>query len=99
MPFQNFIIRTMFFIQLPAKQTDDNSMIASTSPMSATAMSQLNTSQQELELDEEVGLELPPPMKPIQEPHIIANGPPAFTKDTKDNPTALVRFFASHEHI
>ncbi|KAL9906430.1 triple functional domain protein [Glossina fuscipes] len=75
--------------KLPAKQTDDNSMIASTSPMSSTAISQLNTSQQELELDEEVGLELPPPMKPIQEPHIIANGPPAFTKDTKDNPTAL----------
>nr|AAL48186.1 SD08659p [Drosophila melanogaster] len=37
------------------------------------------------EPDEEVGLELPPPMKPIQEPHLIANGPPAFAKDAKES--------------
>ncbi|EDV50102.2 uncharacterized protein Dere_GG14630, isoform D [Drosophila erecta] len=39
----------------------------------------------DFEPDEEVGLELPPPMKPIQEPHLIANGPPAFAKDAKES--------------
>ncbi|XP_065720468.2 kalirin isoform X2 [Drosophila suzukii] len=37
------------------------------------------------EPDEEAGLELPPPMKPIQEPHLIANGPPTFAKDAKES--------------
>ncbi|KAH8386158.1 hypothetical protein KR200_001683 [Drosophila serrata] len=41
------------------------------------------------EPDEEPGLELPPPMKPIQEPHLIANGPPAFTKDAKESSANL----------
>lgn len=57
---------------------------------SANTTSQLNISQQDYEAEEEVGLELPPPMKPIQEPHLIANGPPTFTKDLKDNPSAMV---------
>lgn len=53
--------------------------------------SQLNTSQQDFEAEEEVGLELPPPMKPIQEPHLIANGPPTFNKDMmKDNSSVMV---------
>ncbi|XP_017104004.2 rho guanine nucleotide exchange factor 25 isoform X4 [Drosophila bipectinata] len=41
------------------------------------------------EPDEEAGLELPPPMKPIQEPHLIANGPPAFNKDAKESSANL----------
>ncbi|XP_033241427.1 triple functional domain protein isoform X1 [Drosophila pseudoobscura] len=41
------------------------------------------------EPDEEAGLEMPPPMKPIQEPHLIANGPPAFTKDVKESSSNL----------
>ncbi|XP_068142683.1 LOW QUALITY PROTEIN: triple functional domain protein [Drosophila tropicalis] len=40
--------------------------------------------QADFEPDEEAGLEMPPPMKPIQEPHLIANGPPAYTKDLKE---------------
>ena len=59
---------------------------------SANATSQLNTSQQDFEAEEEVGLELPPPMKPIQEPHLISNGPQTFSKDIKDNPSALVSY-------
>lgn len=42
------------------------------------------------EAEEEVGLELPPPMKPIQEPHLIANGPPAFPKDLKESSANMV---------
>ncbi|XP_034658717.1 triple functional domain protein isoform X1 [Drosophila subobscura] len=41
------------------------------------------------EPDEEAGLEMPPPMKPIQEPHLMANGPPAFTKDVKESSSNL----------
>ncbi|XP_034481453.1 triple functional domain protein isoform X1 [Drosophila innubila] len=41
--------------------------------------------QQDYEAEEEAGLELPPPMKPIQEPHLMANGPPAFPKDLKES--------------
>ncbi|XP_017066376.1 rho guanine nucleotide exchange factor 25 isoform X3 [Drosophila eugracilis] len=61
------------------------------SPATVVPSSQFPTSTQhpggagDYEPDEEVGLELPPPMKPIQEPHLIANGPPAFTKDAKEN--------------
>ncbi|KPU78084.1 uncharacterized protein Dana_GF10082, isoform B [Drosophila ananassae] len=43
----------------------------------------------DFEPDEEAGLELPPPMKPIQEPHLIANGPPAFNKDAKESSANL----------
>ncbi|XP_013112529.1 triple functional domain protein [Stomoxys calcitrans] len=73
--------------KLPAKQMDDTQ----TSQLLATAnSSQLNTSQQDFEAEEEVGLELPPPMKPIQEPHLIANGPPTFNKDMmKDNSSVM----------
>ncbi|KAM7356678.1 trio Rho guanine nucleotide exchange factor [Cochliomyia hominivorax] len=72
--------------KLPPKQVDDpnTSQLASTN-----TTSQLNISQQDFEAEEEVGLELPPPMKPIQEPHLISNGPPTFTKDLKDNPSAM----------
>lgn len=42
------------------------------------------------EAEEEPGLELPPPMKPIQEPHLIANGPPAFPKDLKESSANMV---------
>lgn len=42
------------------------------------------------EAEEEAGLELPPPMKPIQEPHLIANGPPAFPKDLKESSANMV---------
>ncbi|XP_060654050.1 kalirin isoform X3 [Drosophila nasuta] len=45
--------------------------------------------QHDYEPDEEAGLELPPPMKPIQEPHLIANGPPAFPKDLKESSANL----------
>ncbi|KAM8710186.1 hypothetical protein ACLKA7_016907 [Drosophila subpalustris] len=45
--------------------------------------------QQDYEAEEEAGLELPPPMKPIQEPHLIANGPPAFPKDLKESSANL----------
>ncbi|XP_037933419.1 triple functional domain protein isoform X2 [Teleopsis dalmanni] len=54
----------------------------------ATSSSHHNTSQQDFEAEEEAGLELPPPMKPIQEPHLIANGPPAFAKDLKEIPAS-----------
>lgn len=46
--------------------------------------------QPDFEPEEEAGLELPPPMKPIQEPHLMANGPPAFPKDLKENSANLV---------
>ncbi|XP_073837219.1 trio Rho guanine nucleotide exchange factor [Musca autumnalis] len=65
---------------------------SNTSQLLATAAntSQLNTSQQDFETEEEVGLELPPPMKPIQEPHLMANGPPTFNKDImKDNSSVM----------
>ncbi|KAH8395569.1 hypothetical protein KR222_000041 [Zaprionus bogoriensis] len=62
------------------------------SSTSAASVGQLppqfpNVSQthQDFEAEEEAGLELPPPMKPIQEPHLIANGPPAFPKDLKES--------------
>ncbi|XP_030560758.1 triple functional domain protein isoform X2 [Drosophila novamexicana] len=45
--------------------------------------------QPDFEPEEEAGLELPPPMKPIQEPHLMANGPPAFPKDLKENSANL----------
>ncbi|KAH8365464.1 hypothetical protein KR093_001054 [Drosophila rubida] len=45
--------------------------------------------QADYEPEEEAGLELPPPMKPIQEPHLIANGPPAFPKDLKESSANL----------
>ncbi|XP_017017773.1 rho guanine nucleotide exchange factor 25 isoform X3 [Drosophila kikkawai] len=48
-----------------------------------------NVGAGDYEPDEEAGLELPPPMKPIQEPHLIANGPPAFTKDAKESSANL----------
>lgn len=48
-----------------------------------------NTSQQDYEAEEEIAVELPPPMKPIQEPCVITNGPPVY-KDLKDNTTTLV---------
>lgn len=80
-------------LQLPAKQMDDSN----TSQLLASAnTSQLNTSQQDYEAEEEVGLELPPPMKPILEPHLMANGPPTFNKDMmKDNSSVMV----SCEHL
>lgn len=46
--------------------------------------------QADYEAEEEAGLELPPPMKPIQEPHLIANGPPAFPKDLKESSANMV---------
>lgn len=58
--------------------------------ISASSSLQLYTSQQDLEVEEEAGLELPPPMKPIQEPHLIANGPPTFSDDNKNNTAKLV---------
>ncbi|XP_058975497.1 kalirin isoform X2 [Musca domestica] len=75
--------------KLPAKQMEDSSNNTSQLLAQANA-SQLNTSQQDFEAEEEVGLELPPPMKPIQEPHLIANGPPTFNKDMmKDNSSVM----------
>lgn len=69
---------------------------SNTSQLAASnAASQLNTSQQDYEAEEEVGLELPPPMKPIQDPHLMSNGPPTFTKDMKDNPSAMVSIFSN----
>lgn len=69
------------------KQADD----PNTSQLATSnTTSQLNISQQDFEAEEEVGLELPPPMKPIQEPHLISNVPPTFTKDLKDNPSSMV---------
>ncbi|XP_017059670.1 rho guanine nucleotide exchange factor 25 isoform X3 [Drosophila ficusphila] len=65
------------------------------SPATAVPSSHFPSSAQQpggagdYEPDEEAGLELPPPMKPIQEPHLIANGPPAFTKDAKENSANL----------
>lgn len=58
------------------------------------ATTQHNSAQQQqppdYEVEEEAGLELPPPMKPIQEPHLMANGPPTFKKDLKENSTNMV---------
>ncbi|XP_039965934.1 triple functional domain protein [Bactrocera tryoni] len=52
----------------------------------SAATSQANAAQvAEYEAEEEAGLELPPPMKPLQEPHLMANGPPVFAKDLKEN--------------
>lgn len=57
----------------------------------SAATSQANAAQAaEYEADEEAGLELPPPMKPLQEPHLMANGPPVFAKDLKENSKNLV---------
>ncbi|XP_064541124.1 triple functional domain protein isoform X2 [Drosophila montana] len=53
------------------------------------AQHQQQQQQPDFEPEEEAGLELPPPMKPIQEPHLMANGPPAFPKDLKENSTNL----------
>lgn len=58
--------------------------------ISSSTSLQLYTSQQDLEVEEEAGLELPPPMKPIQEPHLISNGPQTFSDDNKNNTTQLV---------
>lgn len=52
-----------------------------------------NTSQAEYEAEEDGALELPPPMKPIQEPCIMPNGPPTY-KD-KDNTNNLVSIIES----
>ncbi|KRG05585.1 triple functional domain protein isoform X2 [Drosophila mojavensis] len=49
----------------------------------------VSAQQPDFEAEEEAGLELPPPMKPIQEPHLIANGPPAYPKDLKENAANL----------
>lgn len=99
-------------LQLPPKQAEDNSSSATmgdtTSHQLASGVnvtSQLNTSQQDYEAEEEVGLELPPPMKPIQDPHLVGNGPPTFNKDMKDNAAALVseirsiRFFICIDNL
>ncbi|XP_016988483.1 rho guanine nucleotide exchange factor 25-like isoform X4 [Drosophila rhopaloa] len=65
------------------------------SPATVVPSSQFPSSTQnpgaagDYEPDEEAGLELPPPMKPIQEPHLITNGPPAFTKDAKESSANL----------
>lgn len=85
------------FLQLPAKQMDDSN----TSQLLASAnTSQLNTSQQDYEAEEEVGLELPPPMKPILEPHLMANGPPTFNKDMmKDNSSVMVSYVKLYKEI
>lgn len=53
-----------------------------------TSNSVQNTSQADYEAEEEVAFELPPPMKPIQEPCVITNGPPVY-KDLKDNTSSL----------
>ncbi|XP_016956584.1 rho guanine nucleotide exchange factor 25 isoform X3 [Drosophila biarmipes] len=55
------------------------------SPQFPSSSAQHPAAGGDYEPDEEAGLELPPPMKPIQEPHLIANGPPAFAKDAKEN--------------
>lgn len=59
-------------------------------------MTQVNSQQPDYEPEEEVGLELPPPMKPIQEPCVISNVPPAF-KDLKENPVNLTSTFKKME--
>lgn len=57
-------------------------------------------SQQDYEAEEEVGLELPPPMKPMQEPCLMANGPPAFNKDMKENSVNMVsNIIPQHNNI
>ncbi|XP_055846907.1 triple functional domain protein isoform X2 [Episyrphus balteatus] len=91
-------------LKLSTKHTEHedeltSSLIAgSITPTSAQQyMSQVNNSQQpDYEPEEEVGLELPPPMKPIQEPCVISNGPPAF-KDMKENPVNLASTFKKME--
>lgn len=55
--------------------------------------------QADYEAEEEAGLELPPPMKPIQEPHLISNGPPAFPKDLKQSSANMVSFFFNTKSI
>ncbi|EDV95637.1 GH15671 [Drosophila grimshawi] len=52
--------------------------------VSSSSTNQQLQQQHDFEPEEEAGLELPPPMKPIQEPHLIANGPPTFPKDLKE---------------
>lgn len=65
-------------------------MVGSVIPASSQQyVSQVNISQPDYEPEEEVGLELPPPMKPIQEPCVISNGPPAL----QENPVTLVSGF------
>lgn len=64
----------------------------------ASATAQANAAQAaDYEVEEEAGLELPPPMKPLQEPHLMANGPPVFAKDLKENSKNMVslRMFKS----
>lgn len=76
---------------MPTKQTEDNKLIRNPSAqIPASTSLQLYTSQQDLEVEEEAGLELPPPMKPIQEPHLITNGPPTYSDDNKINTAQLV---------
>lgn len=91
------IMKNCVCFQLSTKHTEHEDEV--TTPATAGSitptstpqyMSQVNNSQQQdYEAEEEVGLELPPPMKPIQEPCVISNGPPAF-KDMKENPVNLV---------
>lgn len=76
---------------MPTKQIEETKLIRNLpAQIPASTSLQLYTSQQDLEVEEEAGLELPPPMKPIQEPHLIANGPPTFSDDNKINTAQLV---------
>ncbi|XP_030386251.1 triple functional domain protein-like isoform X1 [Scaptodrosophila lebanonensis] len=71
-------------MRLSQKQAEETEQPSASPASTVGQYTNVSQQQQDFEPEEEAGLELPPPMKPIQEPHLMANGPPAFTKDLNE---------------